>query len=1363
MIFTPFKFSANENGTLNFESIFKNNTSAIDADVKALNNYNNAVTNGLNAQSAFYEFLDKKSTVAAQDFAASAKGAAVNVDQFTVAQKGATQASRLAVVGAKALNFALNAGITMFASWAISKVVEGINNLITAQQRAIDTANDLQTAYNNTKDATESNISTLQSLQNEFDELSKGVDSNGKNIGLSTEQYKRYHEIVKQIVDISPSLVQGYDNEGNAIINNNSALQTAIDLQKQKLELEREEFVFKNGSDYLKGAQADIDQARGNISGGNFNGANYGRDLIKSIYGSDWNKLSELNTIKIQLQSVGLDYFKIASGNVEENRKLVAQQDTIIAKLGEENHLTDEQKIKVKEVIQNIQSQIGAVDVGIQEKINYANELSQMLQNESWYSKITSSNAISAFDKQIREFVELNPDISFTGFQSGIEKIGKAFASIQSQIPTAKIAELQNQYKAGKINNDDYNKSLQAQIQVIDDLAIKYPGLAVMLKTIADSYRDFANVQSNSAENTLSNVLSNFDTQEKSAQTAINTLADSLKDLNVAIDDNQKGTLLSGDTVSNLLSKYPILYKSIIDTGNGYKFVKGALEDVRKAQIKEQEDAINAQIATAKQTLASTQDRIKAYAKEIGAISTLAQAQSRLAEMTQTTSIAIHDPNIRNGFDTESQEARAELAKYNEAKSELAAFANAADEIKKGQDEIGALEKQLSLVSSGNYQKTDQTAEDKANKEAQKQENTALKNAEALLSYRRQMGVYTSDNLFKQIQLDQQYVKATENLKKYAKTTDEIREVNEKIKSAQDELATAQKNYAQDVLDTSKKELENRQQLGVVLDGTVAKLQNLNEIYKNLTTNSMMSPINTEENRAELEQEIYDTKKGILEAESTELDNEVNLGKIQEGTLEYLQRLQKIQSDISKSDLGAADKTTELQSINEKIYSARQSYNESQINEIDHLVSIGKLQENSLEYIQKLNSLYRSLNLTLEQRESLQEKIFSAEKGYISQLESDLTDESIEGSYGAQIKAIQDKIDAIDKENDATSKQIALEKAQAALEEARNQKTISIFRENQGFVYEADQSDVLEKQQAVSDAKREEEIQKLTEQKNKIQSEADNMKSQLEKVLHDLDGSNKKTWDSIQDEIDDVIEDVDEVFRIHTSKTKSYYNDIDNALDESTENTENDYQLQLDSAQNYFDEIQELQPKIVAQNNKIANSFQRIADALYNMNGQYDRMGRAIRYAEEDREQANIDYNEFNQSMKEDHQTIKYASGTQYSVGGLAQTDEEGYELKLQNLGNGKYTLLNEGSIVFPADATKNLWNLANNPQLAMLKAGLQNRVNIPNVINRNSESNHNDYHINKIEFPNATDRNEIKQAFTELPTYFLQKSYSNK
>lgn len=89
-----------------------------------------------------------------------------------------------------------------------------------------------QTFSDGNKEA-QDNISKLKSYQGELASLSQGVDANGNNVNLDDSQYQRYLEIIDDIAAINPEIIQGYNAQGHAIINNNKALEETLKLQQQ--------------------------------------------------------------------------------------------------------------------------------------------------------------------------------------------------------------------------------------------------------------------------------------------------------------------------------------------------------------------------------------------------------------------------------------------------------------------------------------------------------------------------------------------------------------------------------------------------------------------------------------------------------------------------------------------------------------------------------------------------------------------------------------------------------------------------------------------------------------------------------------------------------------------------------------------------------------------------------------------------------------------------------------------------------------------------------------------------------------------------------------------------------------------------
>ena len=109
------------------------------------------------------------------------------------------------------------------------------------QQSVIDKASEIKEAYEDVNSTVQENKATLSSVSEEFKKLSRGVDDNGNNIGLSTEEYERYLEISNQLAEMSPSIIQRYDEEGNAIIDKKNALSELNEEQERNLEMAKKD------------------------------------------------------------------------------------------------------------------------------------------------------------------------------------------------------------------------------------------------------------------------------------------------------------------------------------------------------------------------------------------------------------------------------------------------------------------------------------------------------------------------------------------------------------------------------------------------------------------------------------------------------------------------------------------------------------------------------------------------------------------------------------------------------------------------------------------------------------------------------------------------------------------------------------------------------------------------------------------------------------------------------------------------------------------------------------------------------------------------------------------------------------------
>ena len=158
-------------------------------------------------------------------------------------------------------------------------------------------------------------------------------------------------------------------------------------------------------------------------------------------------------------------------------------------------------------------------------------------------------------------------------------------------------------------------------------------------------------------------------------------------------------------------------------------------------------------------------------------------------------------------------------------------------------------------------------------------------------------------------------------------------------------------------------------------------------------------------------------------------------------------------------------------------------------------------------------------------------------------------------------------------------------------------------------------------------------------------------------------------------------------------------------------------------------------------------------------------LGNSYLEAEADREQAIEQRKAYDAAQSASQGGVAhYASGTTSSVGGLIVKDEQGYEALFKPANGGDYQYVDEGSQIFTAQDTAKLRDLARNgvSQQSIHLASNMNSNNIQPVQTHDvSQSTTNQIDVHEVSFPNAKDKEEIMQAFGELPTYFKQKTYS--
>ncbi len=146
-------------------------------------------------------------------------GAKASMGGYITSLIGAKVASFALQAATMALNAALTMGISALITWAI----QGIDKLIKTSSELAEEVEEVTTKFKEQHDELLKlkggyNTSDEDSMISRYEKLSKGVDNLGRNISLTADEYSEYQSIVNKIADQIPSLVSGYDSQGNAIL-----------------------------------------------------------------------------------------------------------------------------------------------------------------------------------------------------------------------------------------------------------------------------------------------------------------------------------------------------------------------------------------------------------------------------------------------------------------------------------------------------------------------------------------------------------------------------------------------------------------------------------------------------------------------------------------------------------------------------------------------------------------------------------------------------------------------------------------------------------------------------------------------------------------------------------------------------------------------------------------------------------------------------------------------------------------------------------------------------------------------------------------------------------------------------------------
>lgn len=487
----------------------------------------------------------------------------INSDAFK-AQNEEIQNSILAITGLDKVTQTAATGMKKFgktitAAWsslsAIGKVsvvlnvlsiAYGIYSTVVENQRkaneeALQAANEAVEAYQTQTKTISEQKEKLEDLIDEYDQLSSGVNENGECVSLTKSQYSRYLQVVQQIADISPEVVAGYDEQGNAIVLLADELDNAIAKQEELLRNQRE-ILIASGETIYDG-----------------NAKNY-KDAIKAVQDAFEDKLSSSVVINrkndyeyvkafgaaISAAGYDIDLYDIShtignkfSFSYDVIEQVIAQSDEFVEALKETGLYTTEQIVAIETAMAYVKQLNQNVTAYEDKQIEYLKAYSQ---NQDWYNDLTPAS-LDEFEAGLRAIND--PLKTYSENAAAALKYGQEFTE---GLRFSELSELHNRLEDGTLTVDEYRDSVS---RAVDVWQVTTGACDEAARALEDYYLNLAPVAS--ATSTTADVMADFTQKISDVTDAISTLSKSSDVLSAAREDIEKHGTLSADTLNTLI------------------------------------------------------------------------------------------------------------------------------------------------------------------------------------------------------------------------------------------------------------------------------------------------------------------------------------------------------------------------------------------------------------------------------------------------------------------------------------------------------------------------------------------------------------------------------------------------------------------------------------------------------------------------------------------------------------------------------------------------------------------------------------------------------------------------------------------
>lgn len=357
----------------------------------------------------------------------------------TAALWAANTSTNVFTLSLKTAKIALTSFVSTPLGWltigaaVIGGVVAAVDALTVSTKEAAEAAEEALSAYDQAQDTLRSHKKTIEEISDDYKKLADGVDSLGRNVSLSTDEYKRYNEITNQIAEMFPEMVSGYTEEGNAIIALKGNVEALTEAYEKEAQAARDAIIVKSNDIF--------DNFKNNV-----NKATWSR-------AAKTEQLGYLETMINDPEKADRDWN--SQGTAPSTyRQIFNDLDIDYSVFDDVNDIIEENKDQILAQYHVLKSEIEAEAAPVTSLIN------AYLGNDKDYQKLSdegkniAQTIISGFDT---EFYNRKEFKHWTDVASWIDtNVVQKLQDVGNMAEFTAIFDLQTQFNDGKIPVDEY-------------------------------------------------------------------------------------------------------------------------------------------------------------------------------------------------------------------------------------------------------------------------------------------------------------------------------------------------------------------------------------------------------------------------------------------------------------------------------------------------------------------------------------------------------------------------------------------------------------------------------------------------------------------------------------------------------------------------------------------------------------------------------------------------------------------------------------------------------------------------------------------------------------------------------------------